>query len=232
MTSELPDPPAVKWPGDAAYAADGGDVGEPIRSLLQGLRLLETPAQEREGVKLTQGTPVSLQVLTSGATSIAKWWTGLIATIGGGGTVLAAIDNWQADPANDTARSVAILGVALLGSAVVLSIALIVRADVSGRAAATTAEYAARAQVAEAMLDNMQYGRPAPAAPPPRSYYWAQTDYGWFPVTDFAWRNGALVAVLDDGRGDAGGGTVATPADLRSLMPYPPNAGTGSSRAG
>jgi hypothetical protein len=220
MMPTAPDNRPVQWPGDVYDPAEK-DLSKPVREMLYGLRLLEHPDQEATGATLISGTPVSLQVLTSGATSMAKWWTGVIDLVGGGGTVLAAIDNWQADPANAGARSVAIAAVAALGAAVVLAIALIVRADVAGRATAASAEYAARAQVAVAVIDNARHGHPVPAPPAPEAHYRVQTDGQWVEVKGFKWVNNAIVAIRADDR------EPVSSTDIQSLMPYPPTSTAG-----
>jgi hypothetical protein len=94
--------------------------------------------------------------LESSATAFAKWWATAIA----GGGVLAgwyastrasAVGFWGS--ATTPEKVTAIGSVAAVLVAVVVSIAIIVLADVSARSRANSAIYAARAQIAQAYLD-------------------------------------------------------------------------------
>ena len=71
-------------------SSEGDDLAPALRSLLENLRLLETKTDEKEGVGPLK-TPQSLQVLTAGATTLTKLYTGLATLVGGGGALVAGI---------------------------------------------------------------------------------------------------------------------------------------------
>jgi hypothetical protein len=137
----------------------------------------------------SRDTPQSLQVMTAGATSLSKW----VAALAGGGGGLAAI-LLQVQPVRaalgaDTTLggAVFILGGSLLRVAVVLALAIIVRADVSGRATASAALYEARAAVSTALFTSFV----SPAAPrvevPGYEIKVLGGDNSWLPVERFVW---------------------------------------------
>ncbi|MCA1702652.1 MAG: hypothetical protein LC808_05050 [Actinobacteria bacterium] len=123
---------AVRWPKNA-IDPDGKDLVEPVASLLRQLALLESKADVEAGVRPVGGTPYSLQVITAGATSGAKI-AGVAASsssfIGALGSAYAAYN------AGELPLKIALVSaVALILAAGVISVALIVRGDVSARAA-------------------------------------------------------------------------------------------------
>lgn len=189
-------PPKAQWPGKA-FNADTDNITDGLRALLQDTRLLETEADESKEVKLWQGTPQSLQVLTSGATALTKVWASLIAALGGGGAIIAAIstfwDRFGSGMEAAVQRSALMVAAGILGSAVVLAIALMVRADVTGRADAQAATYAARAEIAASFMQTLKAVIPAPSAP----RYLVKKDDDWLLVNRFSWVNGHAIAHVD-----------------------------------
>jgi hypothetical protein len=87
-----------------------------------------------------------------------------------------------------------ILGGSLLGVAVVLALAIIVRADVSGRATASAAQYNARAAVATALLTSFVSPPAPPVEVPGYEIKVRGGDNSWLPVERFVWIRGGLFA--------------------------------------
>lgn len=137
---------AVQWPA-AAVDSGGDDLLPPTRSFLEKLNVLE-----KEGERVTPiQTPQSLQVVTAGSTALSKTISTLVAALGGGTVVWAAVKGfWIAQPENQ--RIAYIWATALIVSAVAIALAIIVHADVRGRSVASAAEYEARANIAKAFL--------------------------------------------------------------------------------
>lgn len=160
MSGDKPDKTTVKWPIGKAYDASADDLSVPIRQLLYDLRLLENPDDERERGALAE-TPQSLQVLTSGVTGVTNLYTKLATAVGGGGAVLAGLSSFWANFEKQPALAAALMGsAAVLGSAVAIAVALMVKGDVTGRALAHVAEYDARAAVVTAMLESIKSATP------------------------------------------------------------------------
>jgi hypothetical protein len=191
----------VRWPG-SAYDGAGDDLSAPVRQLLHDLRLLEKPGDEGRTNLLK--TPQSLQVMTAGTTALSKAWAGLLGFFGGGGALLTALDGLGAS-GKDTPlqRAVFVASAAVMLAAVAVSIALIVRGDVAARAAASAAEYRARAEVATALLGSFRHGRPRRPSPPPperKPEYILQRSSGeWEAVSRFAWKGKKLHAITASG---------------------------------
>lgn len=190
----------VRWPG-SAFAADADDLSLPIRTLLNDLRLLEKPEEEGK-VTPFAGTPVSVQVITSGATSLSKWWTAAVAGGGGIGAIISGLKGLNVLGESSTAqRAVFTASASFLAAAVAIAVAIIVWADVSGRATASSAEYSARSTVAAALLQSFEYGRPSPTQPTPDPQYVLRTRSGeWHGVKYFTWDTGRVAAIVSDGR--------------------------------
>lgn len=188
---------AVKWPGKA-YDETADDLGPPIQQLLVDLHVLEDESEA--GKRTAFRTPFSLQVITAGATAMAKVWPVIITTLGtvGGWSLWRGLGYDSNDPVPAAAFT---LAAGLFAAAVVIGIAVIVRADVSARATATAAQYHARAQVTSALLSSSQYNVPLPPQPPaPALNYMLMTkDDRWHPVTSFrATSHGVVVAHVID----------------------------------
>jgi len=129
-------------------ALSGVQSEEFASPLVKFLRRLHLLSKETDKVTL-RGTPASLQVLTSGALSLTKLWT--LAAAAGGATAFGTA--WAAFVgAHDSVKIAAIASAGFLLSALAVAIAIIVKADVSNRAAATTARVNARALLATEYL--------------------------------------------------------------------------------
>ncbi|GIH11544.1 hypothetical protein Rhe02_96110 [Rhizocola hellebori] len=194
----------VRWPGNA-FSAQGDDLASPIKILLEQLRLLET-FDKQDRVSLG-GTPLGLQVITAGASSMAKWWTWVVAALGGGTALIAGIKGLPGK-ADSSQRTMFIAALAVLLGAVTIAIALIVRADLSARAVASAAQYGARSAVAAALLENLQHAGPAAPAPPGPQAAAGHMGYvvkrrgenNWAAVKSFAWEADGTIAVVTEDR--------------------------------
>ena len=182
---------SVRFPGNA-FNGEDSDLGPPIAELLRTVRVLECDGQETT----LKGTPPSLQLLTSGATALAKVWAIVLGICGSAAGVWAAIE------AASTDQPVLVASAAFLGAAGLVSAALVVRGDVSARARAASAEYAARASIIAAFLSNTYVGRP-PAPTPEKTRYWLRESDGsgrvapeWKPVDRVEQDASGLIAVL------------------------------------
>jgi hypothetical protein len=137
----------IKWPSKAV--GDGDDLGPPTADLLNRLRLLPD-----EGVKTEKDsdTPESLQVIQAGSLATSRLWTKLVGagTVGTAAAGVAAFWNDQ----TDSVRIAVVLGAAIVLAAGAVGIAVILNADVRGRAAATVAQYQARSQVSTNFIES------------------------------------------------------------------------------
>lgn len=205
MTKPAAGPAAagVRWPGNAIDAT-GEDLSHPIQQLLRDMELLEDRDQGK--TTLRGGTPPTLQVMTAGATSLSKWMAALVGSLGGAGGVATAVAGFWGT--QDELLKITYIGSAsVLLSAMCISIAVIVKADVSARAQAMSAEYTARAQITACMLNSPEYGRPAPAPP---TVYFAQVpdddnqpDRTWRAVDGFTRERGHLKVSIGNSCYDA-----------------------------
>jgi hypothetical protein len=121
------------------------DLGQPTKALVSNLNLIEEGDPE---APTFFGTPFGKQVITSGATFITKLTTGAFSLAGLGAAIYTFYEGFPAG----SDRPVLWACATVLLAVVALTVALIVRADVMGRAMAMAAEYNARAQVASAYL--------------------------------------------------------------------------------
>lgn len=142
----------VRWPGDGVDLA-GNDISGPTTKLLIDLSVLEKPSEMTAQAQATLKweTFPSLQVITAGATSLSKWVTTGVAAVGGGSAILAWLGGfWQT---SDVPLKIAYVGfIGVLMSVCLISIAIVVHSDVGARAAASAAQYQARAAIAVAFL--------------------------------------------------------------------------------
>jgi len=136
----------VKWPAKA-IADTKEDLLQPTQEYLRGIDLLRKEGDTVSGLN----TPASVQVVQSGALSMSKWWTGIIAA-GGIGGVWAVLQR-RFDDLEALPQAAALIGVGAIIAAAVIAIAMIVRADVLGRASATEARLRARAEIVHGFLD-------------------------------------------------------------------------------
>jgi hypothetical protein len=155
--------PEVQIPRKAV--SDGTDLGEEARDLLQGLNLLPSRKDlaNSDGFRTAfSGPPDSVALIEAGATAATKWWSA-----GLGATVVVAWANvagwWKSLP--DDQQLVAIAGAAVATGFVAIAIGHLFASDVRGRAEASVATIAARAQVAMRMIEAAQaVYEPTPAA--------------------------------------------------------------------
>lgn len=147
----------VQWPIEAV--GDSDDLSNPTRELLTSLGFMAFADDEIESKVF--GTPYSLQVIKAGSLALTKWWTGIIAGVGGV-TGLAALIARPWTVADEPVKIAYVAAAAFLLAAVAVSIAIIVRSDVSARARAAQAEYLGRAQVATGFLEATRTLTPTP----------------------------------------------------------------------
>jgi hypothetical protein len=187
----------LRWPGKG-YDPEK-DLSQPMRQLLIDLSLLENPVPG-EKVKWLAGTPLSLQVMTSGASTTVKLVGTAIAGVGGLSTIATGLSGFFGKVGADNldtplVRTAFIFAGALMGMAVVVSLAIVVRADMSARAASAAAQFKARAEVASALLQS--YVAPALAPAEETSYAVQTKDNSWHIVKEFRWEDNHVVAVIE-----------------------------------
>lgn len=201
--------PPIKWPADAVDPS-GADLAGPLRSLLEGLNLLETEDDKKKSQeKGNYSTPWSLQVITAGSFQLSKVGTALVATLGGGAAVWAAVKGFWISQ-HDPDRLAYIGAAALIVSVLAVAIAIIVHSDVMARAQATAAEYDARARSATAFLNTAR-----PVTTRPRYLIKTRTRNDWQVINAFAVNaSEGLVVQLP------GGGQVK-PKDIQAITSIP-----------
>lgn len=182
---------AVKWPGKA-YDPEGDDLGVPLQQLLVDLHVLEKEG-DKAGLFVT---PLSLQVITSGSTALAKGWSSFVGLLGGGVAITAAATALGYDSAEVIEAAVFTASAGIVAAATAVSIAIIVRADVLARATASAAQYEARAAIASALLNSAQYNIPIPPTPPTRepNYMLRTNDDRWHAVERFSLGDAGVLA--------------------------------------
>jgi hypothetical protein len=201
-----PSKPTVQWP-TSAVSENGADLLEPLSDLLLNLNVLE--GTDANGAPLQPGllsTPFSLQVITAGSTSISKWIGTTIAGLGGVSTVLAGLRAF-AGGLDDTVKVGWAAAAAACLIATIIGLAVILRADVSGRATATAAEYAARSLIAAQFL----------ALARPQGQYFAKQpgyDEPFVPVQAFVLDKGQIKVQVD-------GQPLLDGASVEGLVPVP-----------
>jgi hypothetical protein len=142
--------PEVRLPGNA-IDTDATDVAAPAVALLRDINLLPTDQDMQQAGSpgaVLGGPPQSVALIEAGATAFAKWWAaGLGVTAAG---IWGSIGVFWGDQPPETQR-VLLWIAAVVSAALVLSLGLIIGADLRGRAAASVATIGARATVAETM---------------------------------------------------------------------------------
>ncbi|MBK6955107.1 MAG: hypothetical protein IPJ15_03385 [Actinomycetales bacterium] len=181
---------ALQWPG-SQFNEEGSDLLEPVQILLREVNVLEKDGE----VATLWATPPSVQAITAGSTMVSKAWTSLLGAAGGGGALVAALNSVSDDWKNDPRASPFIFASAITLGAVAIAIALIVRGDVAGRAAASAAQYEARARIAVAAIETIGSGRP-PAPTVVTSGYVALIDNRWQVVESLSWIAGTLTVTV------------------------------------
>jgi hypothetical protein len=155
----------VRWPS-GAVDTQGDDLGKPIKNLLVALSMLGSEADTEKASSAAAaltGPGASVAIIESGATAMAKGWSGLLAAVGGGGALWASVnDFWLGQPTAERVALTAALGAVVAMS--ILSVCLIVRTDLHARGEGAVAQYRARAEVANVFLLLAQRNvRPEPA---------------------------------------------------------------------
>lgn len=170
----------IKWPSDLQASTT---------ALLKALNELNKEADKNDA-----------QPITSSITSIATFSGGGIAVLGGGTAIVAAAKGLFAYVTGDSQglRSVFVASSALLGAAVVLAVAIVVRSDLQSRAVASSARRSAQAQIVSSVLSTFQSSLPG-ASPTYNANYAVKrkNSNDWLAVEGFSWANGNLVAVID-----------------------------------
>lgn len=161
---------AVQWPG-LAVSHDEQDLLNPVAALLKGLAVLDEKPNETDATstKAFEPTPYSMQVISAGALALSSTFSRFVAWLGGLGGIAAGAAGFFAD-LDAAPQAAALAGAAVLLSAAFISIALIVRADVTARSVAQAAEYAARGTIAAEFLTTT--AKPAPVIAPDRARTW------------------------------------------------------------
>lgn len=153
----------VQIPGQILNA-NQKDILGPLKELQQGLGLLPTDTDiAKSGVAATfVGPPDSIAIIEAGATALSKWWSVVIAGLGGTAVITSAVTKfWDGQKGGE--RIALIGGMAGLLIAALITISIIVAADVKGRAQGTVAIYAARASIATHFLqDSLRASQPVP----------------------------------------------------------------------
>jgi hypothetical protein len=193
----------VQWPTSSVTAGD--DVLAPLRTLLLGLNVLE--GTDKAGEPLAPSlwsTPFSLQVITAGSTTISKWVGTAIAGLGGLSTLAAGLKAFLMGSHGSVTVGYAASAAACL-VATIFGLAIVIRADVAGRAKAAAAEYEARKAVAVQFLA---------LARPSGQYLVKKPGYGeaFAPVQAFVLRDGKIAVQVDDK-------TFLTGDDVEGLVP-------------
>lgn len=139
---------------EEALDKEGKDVLEPLKTTLTGLNVLG----EEDGSKKTTGIastfispPDSVAIIEAGATSLSKWWVAAVGALGGTAAITAGVTSFWSGQAQNT-RVALVGGVAGVLVAAILGVALMVSADVKGRAYGAGAVYDARASIANEFL--------------------------------------------------------------------------------
>ena len=154
-------------------AAGGDDLLEPLQQLMRGLSVLPEGDDLRRSSAgaAFRGTPDSVSIIEAGGTALSKGYAIVIAALGGSAAVATAVTGFWSGEGTGV-RVALIAGTAVLLAAAVIAIAVIVAADVGGRAAGSVAQYDARRQLGVSLLElslaahrdaAAAAGRPTPA---------------------------------------------------------------------
>lgn len=156
----------VRFP-EQALDATGTDIEPPLKELQQGLGILpDDKDMAKSGAAATfTGPPDSVAIIEAGATALSKWWSVVIAALGGTAVITAAATKFWSGQAPEV-RVGLIGGMAGLLIAALIAISVIVSSDVKARGQGTVAMYTARATIAAQFLQESLYAsRRAPAVP-------------------------------------------------------------------
>jgi hypothetical protein len=150
--SEVENIMTVQFP-EQALNATGADILSPLKELEQGLGILPSDTDlAKSGAAATfTGPPDSVAIIEAGATALSKWWSVVVAGLGGAAVITSGATKFWSGQTGGV-RIALIGGMAGLLIAAVLAISVMVAADVRGRAQGMVALYTARANVAAQFL--------------------------------------------------------------------------------
>lgn len=187
---------APTWPGSAA---------ESIKTLIEQLHGIGEEDAANSKALGRNKTPYSLQVIKAGSTALSRRWAAIVAGAGGLPALWALVQGLTNTlGAQDDApmvRAAFLLAGSVLLSTAVIAVAIIVRSDVTARAAGTAARAHAEASIAVASLSSYQYAQAAP--PPIGPYLLKKNDGTVVQVESFGIANGNVQII-------AGGQVVST----------------------
>lgn len=146
----------VQWPHtDVSSSATDSDLGPPLAQLLQDLGIQGTPEDvqkaQQPSTAVQGGLPVSVSIIEAGATAASKGWAAVVAALGGGTAIWAAVTNFWNGQAVQT-RGTLVIGAAIVIAACTLGVAFIMYGDVRARGQGAAAQYAARSAIASEFL--------------------------------------------------------------------------------
>ena len=166
-------------------AAGGDDLLQPMQGLMRGLSILPTTddlGKNSAGAAI-RGTPESVSIIEAGGTALSKGYAVVIAALGGSAAVATGVTGFWSGEGTGV-RIALTAGTAVFLAASVIAIAVIVAADVGGRAAGAVAQYDARRQIAVSVLELSLAAHGAAAAGTTQaaragSVVWALAVAGW-----------------------------------------------------
>lgn len=144
----------VQWP-HTSVSDSGSDLGPPLEQLVQDLGIQGTPEDvakaQTASTAVQGGLPVSVSIIEAGATAASKGWAAVVAALGGGTAIWAAVTNFWNGQAVQT-RGMLVIGAAIVIAACALGVAFIMYGDVRARGQGAAAQYAARSAIATEFL--------------------------------------------------------------------------------
>jgi hypothetical protein len=192
----------VQWPGTTPDATLAGppvndDFSVPVSNLMKAVNEIDKAA-----LAGPDKDPDSLYVITADVTGIAKLAGIAIAALGGSAAVVTGLKGLLSTSSTDSVgnsvfRATTVFSGAVMAVGLFIAVALIVRADVAGRALTAAAKQEARADMIVAMLKNYRHAA-AETAPTLKPGYNVLTEDGsWSEVKSFVWEGGNLKVLVD-----------------------------------
>jgi hypothetical protein len=149
MTVKIPD-----------HAIGKNDLLGPLKEILNGVSLL---GDAKDGGSAFAGPSQGVAILEANATALTKWWSVAVGALGGTTAIATAVSGfWDGETGGVRIALVAATGAIL--AAATIALAIIVSADVRGRAAGAQAIYSARAAIAAEFLHAASEASARPAA--------------------------------------------------------------------
>lgn len=190
-------------------AAGGDDLLKPMQDLMRGLSLLPTSDDLRQNSAQAaiRGTPESVSIIEAGGTALSKGYAVVITALGGSAAVATGVTGFWGGETTGV-RIALTAGTAVFLAAAVIAIAVIVAADVGGRASGAVAQYDARRQIAVSVLELSLAAHRAAAAGSTHaaragSVVWSLAVAGW--PAEVVRKGSGVVATLSGVRGGADG---------------------------